>query len=114
MRAWIFSIGCLLGVAASCAQASATDMVCELGKRVSVRGNQQTDNAIELRWQGRLYQLLRVTTSTGAHRFEDQDSGLVWISIPSKAMLLDSKRGEPVVNECQSRGGTVHGGRHGR
>ncbi len=110
MRAWIFSLGCWVFVAATPASASALDLVCEMGKRVTVQGNQQTDDAIGLRWQGRLYRLLRVATSTGAHRFEDRDSGLVWISIPSKAMLLDSKRGEPVVNECKARNGG-HAGR---
>ncbi len=109
MRATTFILGSVfavwLSVSTTPARASGTELVCELGKRVSVHGNQQTDNAIDLRWQGRLYRLLRVMTSTGAHRFEDDVSGLVWISIPSKAMLLDAKRGEPVANECKARGG---------
>lgn len=109
MRAWIFSLGCLLFVTMTPVQASALDLVCEMGKRVTVQGNQQTDDAIGLRWQGRLYRLLRVATSTGANRFEDRDNGLVWISIPSKAMLLDSRRGEPLVNECKARSGNASG-----
>ena len=86
------------------ASASVVELVCESGKRISVQGNQQTDSTISLRWQGQMYHLLRVGTSTGAHRFEDVISGLVWISIPSKAMLLNSKLGEPVANECKARG----------
>ena len=108
MRARMFTTGAMLvsliSVTMPAAHASGMELVCELGKRVSVRGNQQTDPAIDLRWEGQVYRLLRVATSTGAHRFEDEDSGLVWISIPSKAMLLNAKRGEPVANECKAKG----------
>ena len=108
MQARIFAIGglivFLLSVATLPAHASFVDLACEMGKRVAVQGNPQTDSAIDLRWQGQIYRLLRVATSTGANRFEDRGSGLVWISIPSKAMLLDSKLGEPVANECKARG----------
>lgn len=84
------------------AHAKAVDMQCELGRQVSVAGDVQLDSAIDLNWKGKQYRMQRVNTSTGALRFEDQSSGLVWISIPSKAMLLDSKRGEPVANECKA------------
>ncbi len=108
MRARIFTFGgliaSLLFVATLPAHASVVELVCEMGKRVTLQGNPQTDSAIALKWQGQLYHLLRVRTSTGANRFEDLGSGLVWISIPSKAMLLNSKLGEPVANECKARG----------
>lgn len=94
----------MISVVMPAAHASMVELVCESGKRVAVQGNQQTDNAIDLRWEGQIYHLLRVSTSTGANRFEDGISGLVWISIPSKAMLLNSKLGEPVANECKARG----------
>mgnify|MGYP000275788242 CR=1 FL=1 len=84
------------------AQAKPLDMHCELGRQVSVAGDVRMDSAIDLNWKGKQYRMQRVTTSTGALRFEDQSSGLVWISIPSKAMLLDSRRGEPVANECKA------------
>ena len=84
------------------AQAKAIDMHCELGRQVSVAGDVQLDSAIDVNWKGKQYRMQRVSTSTGALRFEDQISGLVWISIPSKAMLLDSRRGEPVANECKA------------
>ncbi len=94
----------MISVLMPAAHASVVELVCESGKRISLQGNPQTDKAIDLRWEGQIYHLLRVITSTGANRFEDDISGLVWISIPSKAMLLDAKRGEPVANECKARG----------
>lgn len=82
--------------------AMALDMTCESGKRMAVFGDQNKDNVIELHWGGGAYQMQRVPTTTGAHRFEHSDSGLVWISIPAKAMLLDRKLGAPVANECRT------------
>ncbi len=93
---------CAAALLPQLAQARAVDLNCELGRHVSVAGDVQLDSAIDLNWKGRQYRMQRVNTSTGAQRFEDQDSGLVWISIPSKAMLLDSVRGEPVANECRA------------
>lgn len=84
------------------AGAMALDMTCESGKRMAVFGDQNTDNVIELHWGGGAYQMQRVPTTTGAHRFEHSGSGLVWISIPAKAMLLDRKLGAPVANECRT------------
>ena len=91
----------------SCADADAApvELLCELGQRLSVLGDVIRDNVIELGWQGRMYRLQRVGTSTGANRFEDPVSGMIWISIPDKAMLLDGRRGEPVANECRARSG---------
>jgi hypothetical protein len=33
-------------------------------------------------------------------RYEDRRSGLTWIKIPTKSMLLDSRMGEPLANDC--------------
>ena len=82
--------------------AMALEMTCEYGKRMAVFGDENKDNMIELHWAGYAYQMQRVPTTTGAHRFEHPGSGLVWISIPAKAMLLDRKLGAPVANECRT------------
>ena len=87
------------------ANAAPVELLCELGQRLSVIGDVIRDNVIELGWHGQMYRMQRVGTSTGAHRFEDPVSGLIWISIPGKSMLLDGRRGEPVANECRARSG---------
>ncbi len=101
MRNLISAVLCASLLASGQAQAKATDLLCERNQRVSVGGNVLTDSAIELIWRGKPYLMRRVGTSTGAHRFEDPASGLIWISIPAKAMLLDGRRGAPVANECK-------------
>jgi hypothetical protein len=49
-----------------------------------------------------VYKLSRVATTTGAQRFENEKSGLVWIDIPAKGMLLDSHHGHQLANECKT------------
>ena len=46
--------------------------------------------------------MTRVGTSTGASRFENTTFGLVWIGIPAKSMLLDSKANRQLANECKN------------
>ena len=101
MRNLTFKLFFTASLMAGQAWAVQTDMVCESGQRLSVAGDHRYDNVIQVLWRDRVYQMERVRTSTGAHRFEDMQSGLVWIGIPAKAMLLDSRRGSPVVNDCK-------------
>lgn len=39
-------------------------------------------------------------TDTGAVRLEDKKSGVVWIQIPSKSMLMNAKIGQRVADGC--------------
>ena len=79
-----------------------TEFNCELGNKVTIYQNENDDAHIALRWKKRLHRLTRVGTTTGAQRFENALFGLVWIGIPSKAMLLDSKQNRQLANECQN------------
>ena len=101
MRALISTSIVIAALSGEAALAARTDMVCEAGQSMSVNGDHRFDNVIEVLFRGRAYTMERVRTSTGAHRFEDMQSGLVWIGIPTKAMLLDSRRGAPVANDCK-------------
>jgi hypothetical protein len=78
------------------------DFKCELGNQVTIYTNPGDDTHIALRWKKRVHRLDRVGTSTGAQRFENRRYGLVWIGIPAKSMLLDSKLSRQLANECRS------------
>jgi hypothetical protein len=78
------------------------DYNCELGNKVSIYENSGDEKHIALRWNKKMHELTRVSTTTGAHRFENKDAGLVWINIPAKGMLLDSKKGQQLANDCKS------------
>ena len=41
-------------------------------------------------------------TTTGAVRLEDKKAGVVWLQIPAKSMLMDSKAGRRLVDGCQA------------
>jgi hypothetical protein len=78
------------------------DYNCALGDKVTIFSNETDDKHIALRWNKRLMRLSRVDTSTGANRFENRRQGMVWIGIPAKGILLDSKKGQQLANECKS------------
>lgn len=78
-----------------------TEFDCELGNKVTIYENAGDDSHIALRWKKRLHRLTRVGTTTGAQRFENKLYGLIWIGIPAKSMLLDSKLNRQLANECR-------------
>jgi membrane-bound inhibitor of C-type lysozyme len=78
------------------------DYACELNNKVTIYTNEKDDGHIALRWKNRLHRLTRVGTTTGALRFENTRFGLIWIGIPSKGILLDSKQNRQLANECKN------------
>lgn len=80
---------------------TSTDFDCELGNKLTIYRNAEDDSHIALRWKKRLHRLVRVGTTTGATRFENRTFGLVWIGIPAKGILLDSKLNRQLANECK-------------
>jgi hypothetical protein len=81
---------------------TATNYACELGNKITIYSNADDSNSIVMRWKNRLHRLTREATSTGAHRFENKIAGLIWIGIPAKGMLLDSKVNRQLANECKT------------
>jgi len=79
-----------------------TEYDCELGDKVTIYSNAGDDKHVAIRWKHALHRMRRIATTTGANRFENRKYGLVWINIPTKAMLLDSKRGLQLANECRN------------
>lgn len=77
---------------------------CEQGQRVQVE--RETRNQVNYRmnivWNGSSYRLERDYSYSGLPRFEDKASGLVWIDLPWKGMLLDGANGKPLANECRA------------
>ena len=79
------------------------DFSCEMGNKVQVRMDGRVTDGVTLVWKGKNYMMNPVSTSTGAVRLENKGEGLVWIQIPSKSMLLNSKIGQQLANDCRSR-----------
>ena len=81
-----------------------TNFNCELGNKLTIYQHPADDQHMALRWNKRLHEMTRVQTTTGANRFENTSQGLVWIGIPAKSMLLDSRKGQQLANECKPAG----------
>jgi hypothetical protein len=75
---------------------------CELGNKVTIYQYPGNDQEIALQWNKHVHHMTRVGTTTGANRFENLKKGLVWIGIPAKSILLDSKQGHQLANECKN------------
>jgi hypothetical protein len=74
---------------------------CELNNKVTIYRNLMDDSYIALRWKNHLRRMDKVGTTTGAQRYENTKTGLVWIGIPSKGILLDAKQSRQLANECK-------------
>ena len=79
-----------------------TEYACELGNKITIYTNEKDTGHIALRWKKRLHRLSRVGTTTGAQRFDNPHWGLIWIGIPAKGILLDSKLNRQLANECKN------------
>lgn len=86
----------------SVAGQKATNYACELGNKITIYSSADDGNSIVMRWKNRLHRLTREATTTGAQRFENKIAGLIWIGIPAKGMLLDSKVNRQLANECKT------------
>jgi len=75
---------------------------CEMNRRVELRQVSEDRKSAILYWERRNYTMQVVATQTGALRLEDKTSGLTWITIPGKSMLLDTKQGKQLANECRT------------
>ncbi len=74
---------------------------CELNRQVMVRQVAADGQSVVIQWLKRDYTLTAVLSRAGALRYDDIVSGLAWITIPGKSMLLDTKKGSQLANECR-------------
>jgi hypothetical protein len=77
-------------------------MVCELGNSVTVSPDPQQPTRFVVQMKKNTYLMTPVETSTGAVRLEDAQAGAMWLQLPHKSMLMNSKLGQRMADECQS------------
>lgn len=75
---------------------------CELNQSVHFAKVSADQKSAVLKWGKRDYQMKSVGTSTGAIRYEDKASGMVWLMIAGKSMLLNQKQGQRLADECRA------------
>jgi hypothetical protein len=74
---------------------------CDLNRSVHIRQVSPDMQSAVLNWDKKDYTLRAVNARSGALRYEDAASGLVWLVIVGKAMLLDTKHGKQLANDCK-------------
>ncbi len=76
------------------------DAQCEFDQTVSVRPDPQRAGVFLVSFKNHTYTMAPEPTSTGAVRLEDKQAGVMWLQIPTKSMLMDSGKGQRLVDAC--------------
>ena len=77
-------------------------MVCELGNAVHVTPDTQNADHFHVQMNKHLFHMRPVVSATGAIRLEDAQAGAMWLQLSNKSMLMNSKLGQRMADECQS------------
>ena len=76
------------------------DYACEFDQKVLVKKNARSPGYVDVDFKGRTIVTKPVLSSTGALRLEDVTGRMVMIQIANKSMLMDTKIGQRVVDNC--------------
>jgi len=93
-------------VALSPEQLSAADRVllgqsrCEFNQSVNVAAVPGQKGWFNVEFKGKSYLMAPEATTTGAVRLEDKKNGMMWLQIANKSMLMNSKIGQRMVDNC--------------
>ena len=73
---------------------------CESNQHVNVDAIATQPGHFKVGFKNVNYTMTPEETTTGAVRLEDKKSGVVWLQIPSKSMLMNQKVGQRMVDGC--------------
>jgi hypothetical protein len=76
------------------------ESTCDVGQKVSVKEHPTLPGRFQLKLQGKEHVLTPLPTTTGVVRLENKRTGLVWLQVPVKSMLMDSKKGQRLADGC--------------
>jgi hypothetical protein len=78
------------------------DFHCEFNETLTIVPNKEHHGYLTLLHKKTVANMLPVPTNTGALRLEGKAAGLVWLQLPSKSMLMNSKIGQRLADECHA------------
>lgn len=73
---------------------------CEFSQSVDVEPLAAKQGYFQVAFKGKKYTLAPEATTTGAVRLENKKDGIVWIQIANKSMLMNSKAGQRMADNC--------------
>ncbi len=86
-----------LGVAARVLTGKAD---CEFNLSVDVNALPDKPGYFQVRFKNASYLMVPEETTTGAVKLQERRSGVIWLQIPTKSMLLDEREGRRLVDAC--------------
>ncbi len=81
---------------------STIEYKCDESQKFNILGKIESDNNITINFEGAKVILTRVDTDTGANRFVNQDKGFDLVHMPSKSMLMNTKIGRRLADNCHA------------
>ena len=73
---------------------------CEFDQSVNVAAVPGQKGWFNVEYKGKSYLMAPEHTTTGAVRLEDKRAGVMWLQIANKSMLMNSKIGQRMVDNC--------------
>ena len=73
---------------------------CEFNQSVNVAAVPGQKGWFNVEFKGKSYLMAPEHTTTGAVRLEDKKNGMMWLQIANKSMLMNSKIGQRMVDNC--------------
>jgi phage protein D len=74
---------------------------CEFDQAVDVAAVNGKAGHFNVGFKGKTYTMVPEATTTGAIRLEDKKNGMMWLQIANKSMLMNTKAGQRMVDNCQ-------------
>ncbi|MBT9458191.1 MAG: hypothetical protein IV097_16350 [Burkholderiaceae bacterium] len=76
------------------------DAQCEFNQTIKVQPHPQRPGLFQVLFKNQIFTMAPEPTTTGAVRLEDKRNGMMWLQIPTKSMLMNSRIGQRMVDSC--------------
>jgi len=76
------------------------DAECEFSQTVKVQPHPQRPGLFQVLFKNQIFTMAPEPTTTGAVRLDDKRNGMMWLQIPTKSMLMNSRIGQRMVDSC--------------
>jgi hypothetical protein len=76
------------------------EYACEFDQKIDVGMNPKTPGYVDVKFKNSIFTMKPVLSSTGALRLEDVTGRTLLLQIANKSMLMDTKIGQRMVDNC--------------
>lgn len=76
------------------------EYACEFDQKIDVGMSPKSPGYLLVKFKNSVFTMKPVLSSTGALRLEDVTGRTLWIQIANKSMLMDTKIGQRMVDNC--------------